>query len=1049
MSLNTRITRLNADGTPDESFDPGTGLNGAGRAVAVLPTGQIIVGGSFTEVGGLERAHVAILEEDGGLAETRADADGPVHFLLAQTDGRVLVGGDFSEIQDVQRQHLVRLKEDLVLEAAFDPSLDAPAYAGALQGDGAIYIGGDFTTVRGDAYSRLARLYNQEATGGLEVQNSSRVTWKRSGARGEATQVTFELSTDAGATWTALPGTPVRTQGDWDLSGLTLSGNGQVRARAFPGNGHSGCVDEEVLAFDFVPEIQVMVGETVLPSGVLTVQDFGSVPVGAVATVKFTVRNVGLLPLELTGTPNLVAITEATDGSGWSVVQPFGPEDDAVIQPRQFVEFTVQFAPGSEWNKTATLTLPNNDSDEGGYHIRLAGFAEPGPGSRDFTFQPQVNGEVFALASGSQQVLAGGKFTTVNARAYKFWSRLTHGDALVDAPANLRTRVSMAAMLPDGRMMVVRDGNTTTSRLMRLLPDGKTDSSFKSPIPNTGLITNMVVQADGAVILGGAFTVKVGGENISAPVRLRPDGALDVTWRPTAAWRVYGMALQADGKLILSGQFIFARGEFGTGTVIKRVIRLHESGVLDATFNEQLPTGTFSSQGGLVSVTADDKILVHAVENTIVGTGSMLRRLNADGTLDSGWTAFAARGIRTLVQQADGGIILGYTENGDRLVRLLADGTADTSFVPLLTNLKVNGVGLSPEGRVYIGGDFTLNGKMQGLARLINQKTATSQFSVLDRERVQWLRGGTAPEAQDVALHLSENLGQNWTYLGRAQRTSGGWQHAELDLPTTGLLRATARTVGGYGCGSSGLMEVRQEFRDLHAPDLKLMQVDTTIAPGGNIQFLPSLPGRSGELVLTVENAGKHDPSRPNPLLLQSLTVRTTSSDKPAAALDWQLASSPTDISLAPGERVSLIIRFTPSAIGYSTGQLVITSNVPGAKKTCTYTLRGSGIAQPVATTQVANSITATVAKLRGQVKPNHDVAKAWFEYKRTNASDWIRVPTTEFTTSGFTSVQVEQVLSGLLPGTAYHYRVGVYNSFNTVSSPAYGAISGFTTLPF
>jgi hypothetical protein len=57
------------------------------------------------------------------------------------------------------------------------------------------------------------------------------VKWLRGGSSPEAVRTTFELSTDGGNTWSYLgPGT--RIPGGWELTGLTLSGTGKIRARA-------------------------------------------------------------------------------------------------------------------------------------------------------------------------------------------------------------------------------------------------------------------------------------------------------------------------------------------------------------------------------------------------------------------------------------------------------------------------------------------------------------------------------------------------------------------------------------------------------------------------------------------------------------------------------------------------------------------------------------------------------------------------------------------------------------------------------------------------
>ena len=56
---------LAAPGDVDLSFDPGSGINGEVRAMALQPDGKLIVGGSFSTVKGLVRFSLARLNTDG------------------------------------------------------------------------------------------------------------------------------------------------------------------------------------------------------------------------------------------------------------------------------------------------------------------------------------------------------------------------------------------------------------------------------------------------------------------------------------------------------------------------------------------------------------------------------------------------------------------------------------------------------------------------------------------------------------------------------------------------------------------------------------------------------------------------------------------------------------------------------------------------------------------------------------------------------------------------------------------------------------------------
>ena len=65
-----RITRINADGTTDTSFNTGSGFDVAPKAVSLQPDGKILVSGRFTSYNGTPRTMVARLNADGSLDPT-------------------------------------------------------------------------------------------------------------------------------------------------------------------------------------------------------------------------------------------------------------------------------------------------------------------------------------------------------------------------------------------------------------------------------------------------------------------------------------------------------------------------------------------------------------------------------------------------------------------------------------------------------------------------------------------------------------------------------------------------------------------------------------------------------------------------------------------------------------------------------------------------------------------------------------------------------------------------------------------------------------------
>lgn len=104
-----------------------------------------------------------------------------------------------------------------------------------------------------------------------------------------------------------------------------------------------------------------------------------------------------------------------------------------------------------------------------------------------------------------------------------------------------------------------------------------------------------------------------------------------------------------------------------------------------------------------------------------------LARLNADGSFDTTFVPVIDGAVRSIVRQSDGKLLIGgdFTTIGTtaraRIARLNADGTLDTTFAPGSgANQSVRAILLQADGKVLIGGDFTtVNGTTRNrLARL-------------------------------------------------------------------------------------------------------------------------------------------------------------------------------------------------------------------------------------------------------------------------------------------------------------------------------------------
>jgi uncharacterized delta-60 repeat protein len=183
------IARLNADGTLDPTFDPGTGADSTVWAVAWQPDGKIVMGGYFTSVHGVSRRGIARLHANGSLdlsfdpGTGVAHADSPaVHGLALQSDGKILAAGWFVVMNGVRRTHLARLNPDGSLDPAFAADIECFGWGGGLsdvvvQPDGQVLIAGNLENVNGTPRRGIARLHNQAGVPPCIPAPASLVAW--------------------------------------------------------------------------------------------------------------------------------------------------------------------------------------------------------------------------------------------------------------------------------------------------------------------------------------------------------------------------------------------------------------------------------------------------------------------------------------------------------------------------------------------------------------------------------------------------------------------------------------------------------------------------------------------------------------------------------------------------------------------------------------------------------------------------------------------------------------------------------------------------------
>lgn len=218
----TRLQRLTTTGALDPTFQA-TDVANSITALALQGDGRIVYGGLSNRQGGGIQPFLARLNADGSPDNTLAvTATGTTVYTIAlQADGKILVGGLFTDLAG-PAANVARLFSDGSRDSSFTGTADEAVLVALAQADGDLVYGGQFSTT-------LVSIL-QSGTSVVSAITQDRVQWSRGGSVPEVMEVTFDLSTDGGTTWSRL-GDGSRIAGGWELSGLQLPALGQVRAR--------------------------------------------------------------------------------------------------------------------------------------------------------------------------------------------------------------------------------------------------------------------------------------------------------------------------------------------------------------------------------------------------------------------------------------------------------------------------------------------------------------------------------------------------------------------------------------------------------------------------------------------------------------------------------------------------------------------------------------------------------------------------------------------------------------------------------------------------
>lgn len=579
------VARLNSDGSLDQAFNPLPSqpqVQGAFfevNALALLPSGKILVGGYFSGSSGVPGNSIVRLNANGSFDPTFNAGTGAlvkgfpsgINDLVVQPDGKILVGGYFDEFAGVARNNLARLNPNGSLDQTYMASNSGPSYeveALALQPDGKCVIGGAFALVDGQSRNALARL-NANGTLDPSFDPGAGLTY-------------FESTGVANALALQEDGS-VLVGGQFDLCGSTSRNNiarvaadGAVDPTFDPGAGPDAAVQFVLLA----PDQKIVIGgDFTSYDGVLrdyaarlnqdgSLEDGPSVPVAALAG-------------------------PAVAPGGTHSFGPFPGADATVGDVITQLDLSILIA---------------------GDFTQVGGFPRPGiarllpDGTLDLAFDTSLSVPVgtsigaMALQQDGKIVIAGAVGTQAVLRVLRlnadgtldqsFASTAIAGSSLA-GPSEL---AALAVHGIQGNEQIIVGGRfdsfagQTCNGLVRLGSDGNVDPTFNAGAGGLdaqgqlGHVFDVVVQPDGNIVVGGFFAT-FGGQPRGSLARLLADGSVDPSFTTGTTgfdFNVYSVVLDP-----FSGSSIYAGGDFASYDGVPRnsVVRLDATGVLETGFD--------------------------------------------------------------------------------------------------------------------------------------------------------------------------------------------------------------------------------------------------------------------------------------------------------------------------------------------------------------------------------------------------------------------------------------------------------------------------------
>ncbi|MEK8179097.1 T9SS type A sorting domain-containing protein [Flavobacterium buctense] len=542
------IVRINADGTLDTTFNPGSGFDNVANSIALQADGKIIAVGNFGNYNGYTRNKIIRLNTDGSIDLTFSIGvgfgSGTPSSVLVQPDGKIVTAGNFSTYKNVTQKGIIRLLDN----GDKDTTLNS--------GEGFLTSGSGIMTLAMDHLGNFI-------VGGQfqKYNNTTKYNCVRLSPNGVLDN-SFTVEK-------AFPVYSILVQNDQKI----IVGGDNYISRV---NNNS--------TVDYTFDYGTGFNNTYMyySEGDSVIQPDGKIIVGGYYSLYGLRFENGLIRLNPDGTKDNTFNVSYLDRcyTRKMLLQP----DGKIIAKGDY-----HYA----------------NAGSSGY-FNFIRFNPDGSHDTSFNIDSFSNYDVdFTLQSDGKIIVCGGGFMVKRLNSNGTL------DSTFNTGSGFNYNVNAVAVQNDGKIIVVGDFSLFNGeqhlRIVRLLPNGSLDTSFNAGEGFNSTPSTICLQPDGKILVGGYF----GSYNVISAwgiTRINTDGSHDATFNSGFNINnVKSIVVQPDGKIIAGGHI-----SYFMGSPLKNLVRFNADGSVDETFDigtgfDLADSNSFVTQ---LNLQLDGKILI-------------------------------------------------------------------------------------------------------------------------------------------------------------------------------------------------------------------------------------------------------------------------------------------------------------------------------------------------------------------------------------------------------------------------------------------------------